>query len=57
MFEDTHIMKHDEYSLYSEAIARTQAIMDEHDFREMSRICIAPTPRELTELSVMMKTM
>ena len=34
MFEDTRIMKHDEYQLYSDAIARTQAIMDERDLQQ-----------------------
>ena len=34
IFEDTRIMKHDKYNLYSEAIARTQAIMDEHELQK-----------------------
>ena len=34
MFEDTRIMKADEYNLYTDAIARTQAIMDERDLQQ-----------------------
>ena len=34
MFEDTRVMLHEEYSFYSEAIARTQALVDEQSLKK-----------------------